>query len=302
MGIKTQLGTGLWVSALCMSLAACGAADPPREDQANASSEALALSYGALDLGAGNVKYSVRLPSGQRYVEVFARKNGVQNTAHAITESGEPNSDGTTTYSYVKTGYAAGDAIQYRFYSYIGPRRFTPGPGEGAWIDFRYGDVATFRTSTATYLLGEQRDSSGRSFNYGVQTTTGSTYITPYSTGWILTKASPGDASVAVQLLDAELVGTFVKKAGSAIYDPVSAYDSYAITTTMSASWLDIAVSPDTAVYPGTAADPTYAEGGHLVTIPTFTGPQTLLTDASVTFAYLIEQKSWSDATLTSAK
>jgi hypothetical protein len=144
-------------------------------------------------------------------------------------------------------------------------------------------------------LLGTQKDSGGRSFSYQVETTTGRTYITPFSTGWILSKASPSDDSVAVQFTSAELVGTFVKKAGSTIYDPVSAYDSYAITATLSPSWLDIAVEPDNAVYPGTMADPKYAEGGHFVTIPTFIGPQTLLTDATVTFAYLIKQKTWSD-------
>jgi len=43
--------------------------------------------------------------------------------------------------------------------------------------------------------------------------------------------------------------------------------------------------------YPGTQVDARFAEGGRSVTIPTFIGPQTLLTDATVTFAYLIEQK-----------
>ncbi|HEX3851774.1 MAG TPA: hypothetical protein VHW01_12455 [Polyangiaceae bacterium] len=48
--------------------------------------------------------------------------------------------------------------------------------------------------------------------------------------------------------------------------------------------------------------DPKYAESGHFVTIPTFIGPQTLLTDATVTFAYLLEQKTWSDVAPVTAK
>jgi hypothetical protein len=52
----------------------------------------------------------------------------------------------------------------------------------------------------------------------------------------------------------------------------------------------------------GTMVDPKYAESGHFVTIPTFIGPQTLLTDATVTFAYLLEQKTWSDVAPVTAK
>jgi hypothetical protein len=45
-----------------------------------------------------------------------------------------------------------------------------------------------------------------------------------------------------------------------------------------------------------------YAEGGQLVTIQTFIGPQTQLTDATVTFGYSIEQKTWSDVTPATVK
>jgi hypothetical protein len=295
MRVVQRVCAGLSGLVVVVALVGCGAGDSGNAG-VSSNSDPLTVPYSATDLGAGSVKYSVTLPSGQHFVEVFARKNGVQNTAHEITPSGVANNDGTTTYSFVKSGYVAGDNVEYRFYSYIGPRVFTPGPGQTTWLGFVYGGATTFQTSTATYLLGAQLDSSGRTFSYQVETTTGSTSITPYSTGWILSKASPGDDSVAVQLEAAELVGTFVKRAGATIYDPASAYDSYAITATLSPSWLDIAVEPDSAVYPGTMADPKYAEDGHFVTIPTLIGPQTLLTDATLTFAYLIKQKTWSDA------
>ena len=265
-------------------------------ESVSASSDALTLPYSATDLGGGTVRFSVTLPSGQHYVEVFSRKNGVQNVAHNITSSGVVNSDGTTTYTFEKGGYVTGDSIEYRFYSYVGPGVFTPGPGETTWVTFGYGGATTFQTSSGTYVLGTQKDTSGRTFSYQVETTTDRTFVTPYSTGWFLTKASPADDSVPVQFVEAELIGTFVKKAGSAIYDPVTAYDTYDIAPTQNGVWLDIAVDADTAAYPGVFVDSRYAEGGRSITLQTFIGPQTLLTDATVTFAYLIKQKTWAGA------
>ena len=91
------------------------------------------------DLGNGSVAYSVVLPSGQAYVEVFARQNGIQNVAQNIVGSEVANGDGTSTYRYVNPGYAASDAIEYRFYSYLpsSPGVFTPGPIENLWISAR---------------------------------------------------------------------------------------------------------------------------------------------------------------------
>ncbi len=282
---------GLSMLVTSLALGGCSGAWPT--EGVSASSDALTLPYSATDLGAGMVRFSVTLPSGQHYVEVFSRKNGVQNVAHNITSSAVLNGDGTTTYTFVKSGYAVGDVIEYRFYSYVGPGVFTPGPSESTWLSFRYGGPATFQTSSGSYVLGPQQDASGRTFSYQIETTTDRTYVTPYSTGWFTTKASPADDSVPVQYVEAELVGTFVKKAGSVIYDPVSAYDTYTIAPTQNGEWLDIAVDPDTAVYPGVFVDSRYAEGGHTITLQTFIGPQTLLTDATVTFAYLIKQKTW---------
>ena len=285
---------GLSMLVTGLSLTGCGGAEPA--ESVSGSSDSLTVPYSATDLGAGTVRFSVTLPAGQHYVEIFSRKNGVQNVAHDITSSAVLNNDGTTTYTFVKSGYTNGDLIEYRFYSYIAPRVFTPGPGETTWVSFRYAGAATFQTSSGTYLLGSQKDASGRTFSYQVETNTDRTYVTPYSTGWFLTKASPADDSVPVQYVEAELVGTFVKKAGSVIYDSVTAYDTYGIAPTQDGAWLDIAVEPDTAIYPGIFVDTRYAEGGHDITLQTFIGPQTLLTDATVTFAYLIKQKTWATA------
>jgi hypothetical protein len=97
------------------------------------------------NLGGGQLKLQVTLPSGQQYVEVFARQNGVQNVAVAITASAQNNGNGTTTYSLTRAGYAATDKVEYRFYSYkpAAPGVFTPGAAEQVW----YGYIASVPVS-----------------------------------------------------------------------------------------------------------------------------------------------------------
>ncbi len=284
--------TAMWV--LGVSLAGCSGVDVGAEEVGQSGPSQLTVPYSATDLGSGSVQYTVTLPSGQHYVELFARKNGVQNTAHEITSSGLPNGDGTATYSFVKTGYKAGDAVEYRFYSYIGRAVFTPGPAQTAWVSFTYGGSApTFHTTLGDFLLANQVDGSGRNFSYQIALSSGSTAITPYGSGWFVTRASPTGTEVEVQSAEAALIGTFVKRAGSDLYDPVTKYDSYTISSFQSPHWLDITVDPDTAVYPGERSDQTYAEGGHYVTVQTVIGPQSVYTDATVHFAFLIKQKTW---------
>src|SRR5215216_1670152 len=88
------------------------------------------------DTGDGRRTFQVTLASGQQYVEVFVRQNGVQNVATAIQGSGVDHGDGTATYSLTRDGYAASDVIEYRFYSYQPGAAgvFTPGPLEGVWL------------------------------------------------------------------------------------------------------------------------------------------------------------------------
>ena len=40
------------------------------------------------------MEFAVVLPSGQAYVEVFARQNGIQNVAQNIVNSEQDNGDG----------------------------------------------------------------------------------------------------------------------------------------------------------------------------------------------------------------
>lgn len=95
----------------------------------------------------GNVRFAVKFPQPQLYVEVFVKQNGVQNTAQNIVTSGVLNSDGTYSYSLVKPSsqFHAGDAIDARFYSYRPgrPGVFTPGLGETVWLPtLTYGQVS----------------------------------------------------------------------------------------------------------------------------------------------------------------
>jgi hypothetical protein len=94
----------------------------------------------ATNLGNGSVELAVVLPSDQAYVEVFVRQNGIQNVAQNIVGSEQNNGDGTSTYSYVRNGYSASDAMDYRFYSYLpsSPGVFTPGPIENVWLSSTY--------------------------------------------------------------------------------------------------------------------------------------------------------------------
>jgi hypothetical protein len=90
------------------------------------------------DLGNGTLRFSVTLPSGQQYVEVFSRQNGLQNVATNIVANAKKHADGTTTYSLDRGGYGLGDLVEYRFYSYLprSPGRFTPGPQEMKWYSY----------------------------------------------------------------------------------------------------------------------------------------------------------------------
>ena len=92
----------------------------------------------ACDLGDGTVQFSVRLPTGQQYVEAFARQNGIQNVALDITKTAKVSFDGSTVYAFARAGYHDGDRIEYRFYSYLpaSPGVFTPGPAEQVWVTY----------------------------------------------------------------------------------------------------------------------------------------------------------------------
>jgi hypothetical protein len=85
----------------------------------------------------GSVTFSITFDQPQAYVELFAKKNGVQNVALNIVSSQVNNSNGTYSYNYTTAtnAYAQGNQVQYRFYSYkaASPGVFTPGPSENVW-------------------------------------------------------------------------------------------------------------------------------------------------------------------------
>jgi len=111
----------------------------PLQSQSTPAAKSLAAETGtntnAVCYADGSVNFSVKLPSGQQYVELFSRNNGIQNIAQAIVDGGVVNADGTTTYAYSAKGYKTGDVVEYRFYSYLpaAPGVFTPGPVESKW-------------------------------------------------------------------------------------------------------------------------------------------------------------------------
>ena len=121
----------------------------------------------SLALVAGDRTFEVTLPSGQQYVEVFVRQNGIQNVATAIQASGVDNGDGTTTYALTRAGYAASDAVEYRFYSYLpgSPGVFTPGPIENAW----YGQAAIPVTQDAAVVYSSLGTGPAAGRNFGAQ-------------------------------------------------------------------------------------------------------------------------------------
>jgi hypothetical protein len=94
----------------------------------------------------GSVRFAVKFPQPQAYVEVFVQQNGVQNIAQNIVSSAAANLDGTYTYSLLKPAaqYHAGDVLKVRFYSYRSgrPGVFTPGPAQTNWLpSFTYGQT-----------------------------------------------------------------------------------------------------------------------------------------------------------------
>ena len=89
----------------------------------------------ATNIGNGTIAFEVTLPTSQQYVEVFVRQNGLQNVAQNIADNAVYNNDGTYTYKVIRSGYNAGNIVEYRFYSYApnSPGVFTPGPIENSW-------------------------------------------------------------------------------------------------------------------------------------------------------------------------
>lgn len=89
------------------------------------------------ELANGEIKFEVTYTEPKEYVEVFIKKNDVQNVAMDVTNSVIANADGTYSYQLIRPGYVAGDLIAARFYSHSnGVQEFTPAqflPGFVSW-------------------------------------------------------------------------------------------------------------------------------------------------------------------------
>lgn len=250
------------------------------------------------DLGNGSVKFSVTLPANQQYVELFVRQNGIQNVAQAITNSAVANTDGTYTYSLVKSGYSVNDKIEYRFYSYLpaGGAVFTPGPVEQSWLSYTYGAATVFKTQDGNFQLGAGKNAQNQPVFVDVYQQEAIGTVQPAQTGWYLVKALPQDLSINVKsgYVNAKFKGLFVKPCTSDVWVNIQntwfAYNTNAFYENLvpSVSYLvDITVNQTTAtgVQPTTA----YDCGGDLLPVKTQIGVVNVRNNTKVNYAYVVE-------------
>jgi hypothetical protein len=251
-----------------------------------------------VDLGNGSVKFSVTLPANQQYVELFVRQNGIQNVAQAITNSAVANTDGTYTYSLVKSGYSVNDKIEYRFYSYLpaGGAVFTPGPVEQSWLSYTYGAATVFKTQDGNFQLGAGKNAQNQPVFVDVYQQEAIGTVQPAQTGWYLVKALPQDLSINVKsgYVNAKFKGLFVKPCTSDVWVNIQntwfAYNTNAFYENLvpSVSYLvDITVNQTTAtgVQPTTA----YDCGGDLLPVKTQIGVVNVRNNTKVNYAYVVE-------------
>lgn len=157
----------------------------------------------ALALASDQLRFEVTLPAGQQYVELFVRQNGVQNVATAIQGSAVANGDGTATYSLVRGGYAAGDVVEYRFYSYLpgAPGVFTPGPAEQAWTTLDVGgpivtEVPVAKDAAVIYASLGTGPAAGRNFGAAASVDIGEYHLTSEGLFGYSLAGIPTDATV----------------------------------------------------------------------------------------------------------
>jgi hypothetical protein len=248
----------------------------------------------ARDAGEGSVEFSVDLPAGQAYVEVFVRHNGIQNIATNIAASAVDHGDGTATYRHLAGGYRAGDTIEYRFYSYLprSPGVFSPGPVEHAWQTLTYAGAPTFVVADHTYSLGPQLDAAGAALDVEVSFATKSSVIQPVSVGWQLLRANPSPFTTPLLLRHADVLGVYVKPCDGGPWVALAGTPFVGSTPTETEANGALTWSFFfNGSLPGTRIDPRFECGGHDITISTLIGPQTLRTDTTTEFAYVVAHR-----------
>jgi hypothetical protein len=235
-------------SVACM--AAPEAADLEGTSAALAGCPDPASGTGAIcDLGDGKVRFSVTLPSGQQYVEVFSRQNGLQNVATNIVSSARRHLDGTTTYSLERTGYNLGDLIEYRFYSYLprSPGRFTPGPQEMKWLSYSIPceepsepvviDEAVSKDASLIYSSYAYGVVPDRNFGANTSADVASYHHDSWALfGYPLTGLSSGQTVTKAELV----IPAFTTASG-----PTGSFTLFGVTD--SASWSELTVTRNTA-------------------------------------------------------
>jgi hypothetical protein len=234
---------------------ACMAAPADTTDLEGASSALAACAdpasgAGAIcDLGAGKLRFSVTLPSGQQYVEVFSRQNGVQNVATNIVANAQKHADGTTTYSLERGSYAQGDLIEYRFYSYLprSPGRFTPGPQERIWQSFSVPCEQPSEPVVLDETVAKDASLIYSSYAYGVVpdrnfgANTSVDVATYHHDSWALFGYSLAGLDGAQTVTKAELVIPALSTASG----PTGSFTLYGVTD--STSWSELTVTRNTA-------------------------------------------------------
>jgi hypothetical protein len=151
---------------------------------------------------------------------------------------------------------------------------------------------ARFVTDDATYVLGRQRTAGGKAVDIQVYYASKSSYIEPVSVGWQLERADPSPFSTPLLGSSATVLGIYVHRCDGSGWANIASTPFAVYFPTETSSNGELTYS---AVFngelPGERVDPTWECGGEDITISTLIGPQTLRTNTSVEFAYVVEHE-----------
>lgn len=248
------------------------------------------------ELQEGRARFEVVLPSGQAYVEVFIRQNGIQNTAQAIQGSELPLADkpGYSLYSFERGGFHAGDHIEYRFYSYLpnSPGVFTPGVQEFVWLTHTYrGCEEFFATTDGGHCLDQIVSADGSVSELSVYYNSDHELLVFDDEGAFALKPAGLSGLYTPALFDeASMVGVYVKTCGTAEWVPIeeTPYALYAYGEGVDPDhYYWYTPFQDTTPIAGGQVREAFACGGPDVEI----GDETLRLSGLVEFAYVVEHR-----------
>jgi hypothetical protein len=251
-----------------------------------------------INLGDGKVRFEITLPSTQQYVEIFSRKNGVQNLAVNIVGNGKNNGDGTSTYSIERIGYATGDLVEYRFYSYANGQApiFTPGTTATNWYKETVSAPQLFLTEEGNYQLGKQINQWQEESFIKVFRQQGNSTAVPAQTGWYLNRATPVDlfTNVVDGFTYGKLKGLYIKPCHSDVWVNIQ-NTVFADMLNARAELLNPGVdytadiTTNYGMLTGTHPTVEFDCGGNLIPVSTRIGTINVRTNTQVEFAYVVE-------------